>query len=184
MIDLTLKDQSGYYVIKKPLSHQTKGYGFVLDPDSIQLTSLVPFEINSFTAIKVIVSSPSPDLFLGKAPGGKVDSYLEQIPYTKINSLTIYPTKWQPSFSPGKYVPPPPSEQQFWNSTSSASGTTEWAFNSTQKGKLVIMRENGAGNFHISILVGIKGLLLYELWIGLLLGGLTVAILGYKLLSS
>jgi hypothetical protein len=166
---------SGYHTISTPTD------GFVSDPTRIEDNSNVRVSGSGVT-IRVNARNTSAPVFLGIGPAAQVNSYLAGAPVENVTDINFSPFRLTTQQVQGTVRPAAPADQSFW--VAQASGvrpSLTWKITDGNY-RLVIMNADASSGVRLDARVGVTAGILGGLGLGLLIGGIVVALGGIALL--
>ena len=124
-------------------------------------------------------SASGQEIFIGIGPQEDVARYLADVRHSEITDLDWYPVRVQYREVPGDAVPAAPGAQPFWSTSAQGSGTQqiEWDLRSG-RWTAVVMNADGGAPVSVDLQAGVRSDLLWPVFIGLLIGGIVLLVVG------
>ncbi|QCP00328.1 DUF4389 domain-containing protein [Arthrobacter sp. 24S4-2] len=124
-------------------------------------------------------------IFIGIGPQEDVARYLDNVRHSEITELNSYPFRVQYREVPGDAVPVAPGTQPFWSTSAQGTGTQqiEWDLRSG-RWAVVVMNADGAAPVSVDLQAGVRSDLLWPVFIGLLIGGIALLVVGVPLIVA
>ena len=195
--------QDGQYLTLDSQRYQSTGHAIttpslVLDPGEAGMAGLPPLE--ELASIQVRVSSVISDqpIFVGVADAFEVAAYLDEVPHAAIGGVSwteegqlagqwSWPSdaRGELQETPGTRDPATPTEQDFWVTSTTGTGTQEITFD-LQEGQwtLVVMNSDGTRPVWIDLQPGVRTELLDMVNPAMLITGVIGLLLGIPLLLA
>jgi hypothetical protein len=124
------------------------------------------------------------DVFIGVGPTGDVDRYLTGVPHELVTRVHFSPFRLDTIREGGTSTPEPPADQGFWTAKVSGSGsqTLAWSLPVSGDYRVVVMNDDASASVSLSAAsVGVRVPFLHSLGLGLLIGGIVLAVVGLLL---
>lgn len=130
-------------------------------------------------------SASGQEIFIGIGPQEDVARYLADVRHSEITDLDWYPFRVQYREVPGDAVPAAPGAQPFWSTSAQGSGTQqiEWDLRSG-RWTAVVMNADGGAPVSVDLQAGVRSDLLWPVFIGLLIGGIVLLVVGVPLIVA
>jgi hypothetical protein len=131
--------------------------------------------------LRLDVSAPSRKVFIGIGPAAAVERYLARTRIDRVTDLEVDPFTLKTELRDGALAPGAPGAQTFWTAQSSgASPSLDWKVEDGSY-RLVIMNADATAGVHADGRVGLEMPNLFAIGVGVLVGGVLVAIIGLTL---
>ena len=150
---------------------------------AIQNTSGVQTVLGSiWLRVTATPAEPGGQIFIGIGPAAAVDRYLSQVAHDEATDVTLTPFRLTLVRHGGTASPAPPGSQPFW--VAEASGTSPAISWKVTDGsfRVVVMNADGTAPVRFNGQVAITVPHLFEIGVGLLVGGIVVLLAGLLLL--
>ena len=130
-------------------------------------------------------SATGQEIFIGIGPQEDVARYLANVRHSEITELKSYPFRVQYREVPGDAEPAAPGAQPFWSTSAQGSGTQqiEWDLRSG-RWAVVVMNADGGAPVSVDLQAGVRSDLLWPVFIGLLIGGIVLLVVGVPLIVA
>ena len=128
-------------------------------------------------------TNPGKNIFIGVAPRSDVATYLATVPHTEIVDVRFDPFRALYRDVAGAKAPSSPTQQTFWAATATGPGEQElkWDLRSGAWA-VVVMNADATGPVAVNLQAGARSDLLWPVFIGLLIGGLVMLLIGVPLI--
>jgi len=167
--------RSGYHGISTPTT------AFVSDPTKVENSSNVRTE-GGDTSLLLDGRNSAKPLFIGVGPTSQVDRFLAGSPYESITNVNFSPFRLTSTTVDGGSRPAAPGDQSFWVARATgADPQLRWKIADGDY-KVVVMNADASQGLNLQARIGIKAPVLGGVGIGLLIGGIVVALGGIALL--
>ncbi|BCW68702.1 hypothetical protein NicSoilB4_34650 [Arthrobacter sp. NicSoilB4] len=128
-------------------------------------------------------ADPTKAVFIGIAPQAEVAAYMAGVHHSEIVDVRFRPfrTLYRDVAGPG--VPAPPADQSFWTALATGQGTQELRWD-LRPGSwaVVIMNADATTPVAVDLQAGARSDLLWPVFIGLLVGGIVLLLIGLPLI--
>lgn len=142
-----------------------------------------PIVVPGSILLRGSAADPTKAVFIGIAPQADVAAYMAGVHHSEIVDVRFAPFRAQYRDVPGTSVPAPPADQTFWTALATGPGTQElqwdlrpgtWA--------VVIMNADATAPVAVDLRAGARSDLLWPVFIGLLVGGIVLLLIGLPLI--
>jgi len=178
-VDQTQRDSDGYVM--------TPGHGFGTSTYALQSTAADlhggSSDLRRILGTVRVTSTSNRALFVGLGPADAVDRYLARTSHATVTRLG----QWGTSYRVAGGGPPPsrPGEQRFWVASSTGAGVQhlDWRITSG-RWRLVVMNADGSRGLGVTLRVGARVPHLLGAAVGVLAGGLVLALLAALIIHA
>lgn len=128
-------------------------------------------------------TDPTKEIFIGIAPRAEVATYLAGVRRTEIVDVRFHPFRALYREVAGTQIPSDPAQQNFWAATATGPGEQEltWDLRSGDWAA-VVMNADVTSPVSVNLQAGARTDLLLPVFIGLLIGGLVMLLIGVPLI--
>lgn len=128
-------------------------------------------------------TDPGKDIFIGVGPQADVAAYLAGVRHTEIANIRVNPFRVLYRDVPGASIPSDPAQQNFWAATATGPGEQDltWDLRSGDWA-VVVMNADASAPVSVNLQAGARSGLLLPVFIGLLIGGLVMLLIGVPLI--
>ncbi|WP_427135563.1 DUF4389 domain-containing protein [Pseudarthrobacter sp. S9] len=164
----------GSYALASPRLDVMTGRG-VPDGASVDLAGSV--------LLRGSAADPAKEIFIGIAPRADVAAYLANVKHTEIIDVRFDPFRAQYRDVAGTKAPARPAQQGFWAASATGPGEQElkWDLRSGTWA-VVIMNADASSPVAVDLQAGARSDLLWPIFIGLLIGGIVLLVVGVPLI--
>jgi hypothetical protein len=123
------------------------------------------------------------DIFIGIGPRSDVAAYLEGVSHSEIREVRFNPFRVEYRDVAGTKVPARPADQAFWAASATGAGEQqlEWDLR-PGSWAIVIMNADASAPVVVDMKAGARSNLLWPVFIGLLIGGIVLLLIGVPLI--
>ena len=143
----------------------------------------VPVDLPGSVLLRGSTTDPGKNIFIGVAPRSDVATYLATVPHTEIVDVRFDPFRALYRDVAGAKAPSSPMQQTFWAATATGPGEQElkWDLRSGAWA-VVVMNADATGPVAVNLQAGARSDLLWPIFIGLLIGGVVMLLIGVPLI--
>ncbi|SFU15943.1 DUF4389 domain-containing protein [Arthrobacter sp. ov118] len=143
----------------------------------------VPVDLPGSVLLRGSTTNPGKNIFIGVAPRSDVATYLATVPHTEIVDVRFDPFRALYRDVAGAKAPSSPAQQTFWAATATGPGEQElkWDLRSGAWA-VVVMNADATGPVAVNLQAGARSDLLWPIFIGLLIGGVVMLLIGVPLI--
>ncbi|MFE4226291.1 DUF4389 domain-containing protein [Arthrobacter sp. NPDC056886] len=181
------QQRDGRYFITP--SEQFSGNSYALTTPRLDLTTGggvndgVPMDFAGSVLLRGSTTDPGKEIFIGIAPRADVASYLAGVQRTEIVDVRFRPFRALYRDVNGAKIPANPAPQNFWAASATGSGEQELTWNLRSGAwAVVVMNADASSPVSVNLQAGARTDLLLPVFIGLLIGGLVMLLIGVPLI--
>jgi hypothetical protein len=143
----------------------------------------VPVDLAGSVLLRGSSTDPTKEIFIGIAPRAEVATYLAGVRRTEIVDVRFHPFRALYREVAGAQIPSDPAQQNFWAATATGPGEQEltWDLRSGDWA-VVVMNADATSPVSVNLQAGARTDLLLPVFIGLLIGGLVMLLIGVPLI--
>jgi len=175
-----LTDSEGFYTTGT-VDLDRDSHAIVTTPVNMDVRAAWLWGWGNLATIKVEGSNdnPSKQIFIGIAEESHLNAYLSDVEYDEITEFDIDPFEVTYVHHPGASEPAAPTSETFWEQSAHGAGvqTLEWELEAGSF-SIVLMNDDGSAGIDLSIVFGAKVPLLFQVGVGLLVGGVVALAIG------
>jgi len=143
----------------------------------------VPVDIAGSVLLRGSSTDPGKEIFIGIAPRADVATYLAGVRRTEIVDVRFNPFRARYREVAGSQIPSNPAQQTFWAATATGPGEQELTWNlRSGSWAVVVMNADATSPVSVNLQAGARTDLLLPVFIGLLIGGLVMLLIGVPLI--
>ncbi len=177
-VERAFADRDGF-ITATGLELSGDSYAIVTEPAAIEVEWSWWRDTLATLRIKAEPRDASKQVFVGIADWQAVQAYLDGVAYDEISHFELHPLRVDYANHPGTSLPQPPTGRSFWRASAQGVGaqTLEWDL---EPGRFVLVLMNADGSKGIDLVgsVGARIPWLSFVWIGLLVAGGILLLLG------
>ncbi|MEO5780684.1 MAG: DUF4389 domain-containing protein [Arthrobacter oryzae] len=144
-----------------------------------------PADLPASIMLRGKATDPAGEIFLGIAPRSEVDAYLAGVEHAEIAGVKFEPFLVQYREFAGTTAPARPADQGFWTASASGPGQQELTWNlKSGDWAVVIMNAEAGRPVAVELQAGARSDLLWPIFLGLLIGGLILLVVGVPLVIA
>ena len=142
-----------------------------------------PVDFAGSVLLRGSTTDPGKEIFIGIAPRADVAAYLAGVRRTEIVDVRFNPFRARYREVNGATIPSDPAQQNFWAATATGPGEQEltWDLRSGAWA-VVVMNADASSPVSVNLQAGARTDLLLPVFIGLLIGGLVMLLIGVPLI--
>lgn len=181
------QQRDGRYFITP--SEQFSGNSYALTTPRLDLTTGGgvndggPMDLAGSVLLRGSSTDPGKEIFIGIAPRADVAAYLAGVQRTEIVDVRFRPFRALYRDVNGAKIPADPAQQIFWAATATGPGEQELTWNLRSGAwAVVVMNADASSPVSVNLQAGARTDLLLPVFIGLLIGGLVMLLIGVPLI--
>ncbi len=181
------QQRDGRYFITP--SEQFSGDSYALTTPRLDLTTGggvndgAPVDFAGSVLLRGSTTDPGKEIFIGIAPRADVAAYLAGVQRTEIVDVRFNPFRALYRDVNGAKIPANPAQQNFWAATATGPGEQELTWNLRSGAwAAVVMNADASSPVSVNLQAGARTDLLLPVFIGLLIGGLVMLLIGVPLI--
>ena len=181
------QQRDGRYFITP--SEQFSGNSYALTTPRLDLTTGggvndgVPVDFPGSVLLRGSTTDPGKEIFIGIGPRADVAAYLAGVQRTEIVDVRFRPFRALYRDVSGAKIPADPAQQNFWAATATGPGEQELTWNLRSGAwAVVVMNADASSPVSVNLQAGARTDLLLPIFIGLLIGGLVMLLIGVPLI--
>lgn len=170
-------------------SEQFSGDSFALTTPRLDLMTAgglpegTPVDLAGSVLLRGSTNEPGKEIFIGIAPRADVSAYLAGVRHTEIVDVRFDPFRTIYRDVDGFKPPADPAQQSFWAATATGPGEQELTWNlRSGSWAVVVMNSDASAPVAVNLQAGARSDLLWPVFIGLLIGGLVMLLIGVPLI--
>lgn len=142
-----------------------------------------PADFAGSVLLRGSTTDPGKQIFIGIGPRADVDAYLAGVRHTEIVNVRFDPYRVIYRDVAGANAPSDPARQSFWAATATGPGQQEltWDLRSGSWA-VVVMNADASAPVTVNLQAGARSDLLWPVFIGLLIGGIVMLLIGVPLI--
>ena len=142
-----------------------------------------PVVVPGSILLRGAAADPTKAVFIGIAPQADVAAYLAGVNHSEIVDVRFSPFRALYRNVAGPSVPAPPADQGFWTALATGQGTQELRWDLRPGSwSVVIMNADATTPVAVDLQAGARSDLLWPVFIGLLVGGILLLLIGLPLI--
>ncbi|BCW73265.1 hypothetical protein NicSoilB8_43090 [Arthrobacter sp. NicSoilB8] len=142
-----------------------------------------PADFAGSVLLRGSTTDPGKEIFIGIAPQADVAAYMAGVRHTEIVDVRADPFRVIYREVPGANAPSDPARQNFWAATATGPGQQELAWDlRSGTWAVVVMNADASAPVAVNLQAGARSDLLWPVFIGLLIGGVVMLLIGVPLI--